>query len=163
MPPRCWRRLPQRMPPRIRSKRFPKNRYQQTDPRRPPGAGGNSPELLWAKNSSLIHLFHIIFLDFFCKTAYTVYVLYIQLSDQIFKENLIFSFPFPTSFYGILYPVLKQYAPGHGGRQAVPRLFSAPRARASGACSRGTSRARSARAFFGSFQGPRSFRRPGQS
>ena len=66
-----------------------------------------------AKNSSLIHLFHIIFLDFFCKTAYTVYVLYIQLSDQIFKENLIFSFPFPTSFYGILYPVLKQYAPGH--------------------------------------------------
>ena len=111
---------------------------------------GNSPELLWAKNSSLIHLFHIIFLDFFCKSAYTVYVLYIQLSDQIFKENLIFSFPFPTSFYGILYPVLKQYAPGHGGRQAVPRLFSAPRAR-------------SARAFFGSFQGPRSFRRHGQS
>ena len=93
---------------------------------------GGSPELLWAKNSSLIHLFHIIFLDFFCKTAYTVYVLHIQLSDQIFKENLIFSFPFPTSFYGILYPVLKQYAPGHGGRQAVPRLFF----RAPGPCIR---------------------------
>lgn len=39
MPPRCWRRLPQRTPPRIRSKRFPKNRYQQAAPRRTPCAG----------------------------------------------------------------------------------------------------------------------------
>ena len=54
MPPRCWRRLPQRTPPRIRSKRFPKNRYQQAAPRPPPGARGRvgptaAAEAAWAR------------------------------------------------------------------------------------------------------------------